>query len=145
MFDDLPQFSYSLKFRQKAAKKIFSVDTGLAQAISLSFSEDFGRVLENAVFSELRRRGGQLYYFKGLKSETDFVIKNQDESLQLIQVCWQIDDFKTKARELGGLREAMRKFNTNRAVILTHELDDEIEIDGQQIAVVPTWKWMLKK
>lgn len=144
LFYNLPQFAYSLKFRQKAAQKIFFVDSGLAQAISLSYSQDFGRVLENTVFSELRRRNGEIYYFKGNNTETDFVVKNKDESLELVQVCWQIEDLKTKTREFKGLQEAMLKLKTNNAVLLTHEFEDEVELNGKKIEILPAWKWMLR-
>ena len=60
---DLQQFSYSLKTQHKALKKIYSIDTGLSNAVSFKFSEDIGRALENVVFLELLKGGNEIYYY----------------------------------------------------------------------------------
>src|SRR3990170_6588827 len=103
---EMPQFSYSLKTQQKAMKKIFPVDTGLANAVSFRFSEDRGRMLETAIFLELRRRQKETYYYKtDSGKEVDFFVKDKEKN-EFIQVAWDLDDEKTRQREIASLLEA---------------------------------------
>jgi len=62
--------------------------------MSSTISEDIGRLAENLVFIELKRRGKEVYYWKG-KQEVDFVIKELTHN-ELIQVSWNIDDKNTQ-------------------------------------------------
>jgi predicted AAA+ superfamily ATPase len=43
-------YDYSVKRQQIAAKKVFPIDTGLANAIGFSFSANMGKLLESMVF-----------------------------------------------------------------------------------------------
>ncbi len=49
LFFTLPRFSYSLKQQAKNPKKIYGIDTGLTGLLSMSFSKNQGRLLENAI------------------------------------------------------------------------------------------------
>lgn len=87
LFFELAQFGYSIKKQKKALKKIYAVDTGLADAVSFRFSEDKGRMLENVVFLELRRRGKEIFYYKTKKNhEIDFLTWGKDMPKKLIQI-----------------------------------------------------------
>ena len=67
-------FSYKTKIQFKQNKKAYYIDTGLRNAVSLRFSEDIGRLAENAVFIELKRRGKEVYYWKNKAGkEIDFL------------------------------------------------------------------------
>jgi len=59
---------------------------------SLSFSKNKGRILENIVFLELRKRGfvenENLFYVKGKNYEVDFLIFGENK--ELIQVCYEL-------------------------------------------------------
>ena len=46
--------------RMRNPAKIYPVDTGLCKRVT---SADFGRLLENVVFLEMRRRGYEIFYF----------------------------------------------------------------------------------
>jgi predicted AAA+ superfamily ATPase len=48
-------------------RKVYSVDNGFINAVLFKFSEDLGKLLENLVLSELKRRGRECYYWKGKK------------------------------------------------------------------------------
>lgn len=136
LFFDLPQFSYSLKTTQKAFKKMYAVDTGMANAVSMSFSEDRGRMLENAVFLHLKRAGGELYYYKGKSGEVDFVIKRADGGLGLIQVCWGLADAKTKEREIASLKEAMKELHVTDAMIVTFAESGELKLPEGTVRIL---------
>ena len=144
---DLPQFSYSLKKQTKTLKKIYAVDTGLANNVSFKFSEDYGRILENAVFLELKKRwrGQEFYYYKTANNlEVDFLVKEKLKPKQLIQSAWTLSDKKTKEREIKALAVAMDELNMKEGLILTHNEEDEIKIKNKTILIKPAWKWMLE-
>jgi len=142
---ELPQFSYSLKKQSKALKKIYAVDIGLANAVSFKFSEDKGRMLENAVFLELKNKEGEIYYYKTKNNlEVDFMVKEKTKIKKLIQVCWTLEDKKTKERELRSLMAAMDELKLKDGFILTYNEEDEIKMNKKIINVVPCWKWLLE-
>jgi hypothetical protein len=68
------KFSESSYKRSRNPVKIYPADTGLCRRVA---SEDAGRILENIVFIELARRGGEVFYFEE-KQECDFVVKEEE-------------------------------------------------------------------
>ncbi len=139
LFFDLPQFSYSLKTTQKAFKKMYAVDTGMANAVSMSFSEDRGRMLENAVFLHLKRAGGELYYYKGKSGEVDFVVKRADGGLGLVQVCWGLADAKTKEREIASLAGAMKDLHVVDSTIVTFDESGDVGLPEGNIQILSAY------
>src|SRR3989338_5100816 len=81
----IPRFSYSYNQQQVNPKKIYSIDNGFSYSNSVSFSKDKGKMLENVVFLQLRRRCKESFYFQE-KNECDFVIKEKDKITTAIQV-----------------------------------------------------------
>lgn len=48
---------------------------------------------ENMVFVELKRRGGEIYYWRDLQQrEVDFAVKSGLKVEGLIQVCWDVEN-----------------------------------------------------
>jgi len=136
----IPKFDYSLKKQAYNPKKIYAVDNGLAIVNSLSFSSDFGRMLENLVFITLRRKTKAIYYFKG-KRECDFVVKERGSIVSVIQVCYQLNA-DNKSREIDGLTEAALFFGLNEGLLLTMNEEDILKKDGLTIRLLPVWKWI---
>ncbi len=142
LFFTVPRFSYSLKQQAKNLKKIYGIDTALVNNLSLSFSKDKGRLLENMVFIELKRRAKDIYYYKN-KGECDFVVLKNKQIENLIQVCYELNHNNLQ-RELNGLLEAMNELNINSGLILTMNQDDQIVQDNKNVIVKPVWKWVLE-
>lgn len=80
LLEFLPQFSWSPKKTQMRPKKVYSIDTGLARANSLSFQDDWGRLLENYVYLWFRQRGYELSFWRSEHSECDFIVKSGKKS-----------------------------------------------------------------
>lgn len=138
-------FSYKTKIQFKQNKKAYCIDTGLRNAVSFKFSEDAGRLMENAVFIELRRRGKEVYYWKDkFGKEVDFLIKEGLRVKELIQVCWDIEDINIKKRELKGLLAACKEFKLKNGLVITEDKEGKETIDGKNIIYEPLWKWMLE-
>jgi len=131
----LPRFSWSAKSRQKNPRKVYAIDNGFVRCNSLSFSEDSGRLLENAVFMHLRKSPFQLYYFREEK-ECDFVVLEKNRCKAVIQVTVQIDADNQK-RELSGLMEAMDFFEMKEGYIITKNQKDKIVLNGKTVFLIP--------
>jgi len=138
---ELLKYDFSLKKQYVSNKKIYVVDNGLRNTVAFSVSSDSGCLLENLVFLELKRRAQEIYYFKD-KNECDFIIKEKNKITQAIQVCFKIDQ-NNRERELAGLREAMKKFDLQKGLILTKTQEEQIG-ENNEIEIKPIWKWLLE-
>ena len=134
----LSRFDYSYKKQIISPKKVYSIDTGFSTANSVSFSADKGRVFENMVFLNLRKKYKDIFYFKEEK-ECDFLIKEKGKITQAIQVCYELTE-ENKEREIDGLKEAMKKLKLQQGLIIT--LNQKEEVDN--IKIVPAWKFLLE-
>jgi len=138
LFDLIPRFSFSIKQQIVNPQKIYAVDNGMVRANSLSFSEDRGRLLENAVFLHLRRQGKNIFYYKDQQSECDFMIKQKNKITLVIQVCLQLTEENLK-RELSGLQNAMVATSCPNGMIVTLKQEDNFG----SIKAIPAWQWFL--
>lgn len=142
---ELPQFSYSLKKQEKALKKIYAIDTGLAEWVSFKFSEDKGRMLENVVFLQIKRMQKEIYYYKTRNHlEIDFMIREKNKIQNLIQVSWTLEDIKVKDREVKSLVEGMKELKIEEGLILTYEEEGEIQLGKYKITIKPVYRWLLE-
>jgi predicted AAA+ superfamily ATPase len=139
----LPRYSTSLKTQVYSNKKVYFIDTAIAKILGFRTSEDYGRILENIVFMELKRRNLEIYYHRE-KKECDFVIRNGYNIAEAIQVTKSLENPDTRKREIEGLFDALEAYNLSEGLILTDDTEDSIEMDGKQITVKPIWKWMLE-
>lgn len=148
LFFFLKRFSFKIKEQEKSPRKVYSIDVGLAHAVSFRFSEQIGQRTENIVFLELLRRckeeGGELYYWKDAQHhEVDFAVKSEERISELIQVCWEFKDMRTKERELRSLVKASKELHCKRLVIVTGEYEGEEEVAGGSVVYTPLWRWLL--
>jgi len=144
LFYKVPIHSRSEKARLINPPKIYTIDTGLLNAMSFRNSFNNRQLLETMVFMHLRRNGYDTEYVNTKDGrEVDFLTRHKTSGeTKLIQVCWDISDQKTFARELDGLKSAMAEFSLSTGTIVTW--DDETTIE-KNIRVVPVWKWLLMK
>ncbi len=136
LIDMIPRFSYSIKQQQSNPKKIYAIDTAMAKAISLSFSEDTGRILENSVFLMLKHFSLDIFYFRDEKTECDFLVKKENQIIIAIQVCWHLTADNIE-RELNGLRNAMKFCSVKKGFLVTMDQEDSFE----DIKAIPAWKF----
>jgi len=140
---EINQFDFSLKKQFANRRKVYCIDNGILTYTSFRFSEDYGRYLENIVFTELARRGKEIFFFLG-KKECDFLIRDGAKIIEAIQVCQTFGDGETKKREMEGLLEAMNTFGLSEGLILTEEEEGEADTESGKILIIPVWKWLLK-
>lgn len=140
----VPKYSKSIIKQSTSLSKYYVVDFALAKSVLLPQSEEKGKALENAVYMHLARHlneNEQIYYFNE-GAECDFVIANDEGVKELIQVCWELDEFNTP-RECGGLCAASAATGCKKASIITCNQAQSIHYGDLQINVVAAWDFML--
>ncbi len=144
MLFELPRFSYSLKETHTRAKKIYVIDNGFINALGFKLTLDIGKLYENLVFMELKRRGKEFFYYKDKRGrEVDFVVKEDKRIKEIIQVCFEPEENSTLKREIKGLFSGMEEFKLKTGLIITGNKEDEIDKNGKKILFLPLWKWLL--
>ncbi len=144
IFQLLP-FSFKIKNQLRQSKKLYTIDTGLINAIAPKFSPDTGKLMENLVFLELKRQGKEIYFYsQPIGYEVDFVIREGLRIKQLIQVCYSVAREETKKREIKGLLRTGRDLICNNLLVITSDYEGEERIKNKKIKYIPLWKWLLK-
>ena len=146
----LPIFSYKIKDQIQYPKKIYFIDNAFINAISTKFSNNYGRLYENIVAVELKRRKRECYYWKNMeKEEVDFVIKSNTKIDQLIQVCYDIADPDTKKREIRALLKASKDLKCKNLLLINQSYSGEEDLEWfgikRKVKLIPLWKWLLEK
>jgi predicted AAA+ superfamily ATPase len=144
LFYKVPIHSRSEKSRLINPAKIYTIDTGLLNAMTFRNSYNYGQLLETMVFMHLRRAGYDVEYVTTKDGyEADFLARHRiSGETQLIQVCWEMSDKKTFERELRGLKSAMDELSLSTGTIVTW--DDETAIENR-IKVIPIWKYLVNQ
>ena len=135
----LHKFSFSLKKPEQTLPKVYLVDNGILYVNGI---RDKGKLMENLVLVELKRRGKKVYYWSN-NYELDFVIREGKKIRQLIQVCYDISDYETKEREIKALIKASKELNCKDLLCITWDYEGIEKIDRKKIKFLPLWKWLL--
>ncbi|QQZ30135.1 ATP-binding protein [Thiothrix subterranea] len=136
------KYDPSLVRRELGDKKAYIVDNGLINAFSWRAGQDKGKLLENLMAMELRKQGLELLFVKGAQ-ECDFVVQQATGELLPMQVCYELGDPTTRAREVAGLLAACRFCGVQQGVIVTRDEDAQWQEDGVMIRVVAAWRYLL--
>ena len=139
----LSRYSHSLKKQIQYNKKCYMIDPALIRKVGFRISEDRGRLLENIVFLHFKMQNREVYFHKEQK-ECDFVVRENNEIVQAVQVASNLSDEKVRRREIDGLVEAMTAYGLEEGLILTENQQETLKVDEFQINVVPIWKWLLE-
>jgi predicted AAA+ superfamily ATPase len=79
----------------------------------------------------------------------DFVVKQGLNVTELIQVCLNIDDPKTREREVRSLLKASKDLKCENLLMLTESMEKEEELSWYgakyRILIRPLWKWLEKE
>ncbi len=146
----LPIFSYKIKDQMQYPKKIYFVDNAFINSISTKFSNNLGRLYENLVAVELKRRRKESCYWKNSeKEEVDFVLKNDSKIEQLIQVCYDVSEPDIKKREIRALLKASKDLKCKNLLLVNQNYfgEEKLEWFGikRKVKFIPLWKWLLKE
>lgn len=138
----VPILSPKVKDVRRYPKKLYAVDTGLANVMITRFTENIGRLAENAVARHLVQRHGRenvFYYRNG--HEVDFVVRENLKVSKLVQVSWDVDE--SWEREVEGLVEAAKQFGLSEGTVVTGWKSCEERVKGINVRCLPLWRFLL--
>jgi hypothetical protein len=134
----ISKFDFSFKKQQVNEKKIYAIDTKFAQQNSTQLQEDTGRILENLVFLEIRRKTTQIWYYKK-NHECDFIYQ-LDGKYHAVQVCHQLTP-DNMARETAGMQEAMADLELASTTFVTTNQTEDFHIENKKVMCIPFFDW----
>lgn len=136
--------SASERQRMVNPRKAYPVDTGLIPVFDRTGRANLGHALETAVLIELERRRREVTYVRTPAGhEVDFLTRDADGEVELIQVCADASDPATAERELRALVEAGAMYPAARRRLLTLTRDGAPAEVPAGIMVQPTYEWLL--
>lgn len=120
--------------------KYYFVDNGIISILAMDVDTS---LLENMVAMELLRRYGleEQVFFYNKNVEVDFYIPDAATAIQVSYNPKKSDE--TWERESTTLIKLSKVLDCKRLIILTYELEENIELKGLNIEVIPVWKWLL--
>ncbi len=140
----VPVFDASLARARTNPRKIYCVDHALVRSVGSGILVNSGHLLENLVFTALRRSTPKIAYFKGANGrEVDFVALMPDGSRALVQVCETLADPRTRRQEVTALAHAMAELGACRGTVVTRDEEETVAVDAGSIEVVPAWRFLL--
>ena len=110
LFYSVPRFDLKGRALLQRLEKYYPVDLGLRHLLIPDHKEDFGHILENIIFLELRRRYSQVYVGNLDKYEVDFVVVTDLGHYAYYQVSETTLAPETLERELRPLEAIKDQF-----------------------------------
>jgi predicted AAA+ superfamily ATPase len=137
-------FDASLARSNTNPKKVYCIDHALVNSVSSGILVNSGHLLENLVFTALRRLHPGIYYYRTKTGrEVDFIVPMRDNTRVLVQVCESLAEPQTRKRETMALSEAMAELGLQTGTIVTKNEDEQINAGAGIIEVVPVWRFLL--
>jgi predicted AAA+ superfamily ATPase len=129
-------------------RKAYPIDPGFIPVFDRSGKTNLGHALETAVVLELDRRGADVAYVRSRNGasesdwEVDFLAQYPDGRQQLVQVCADLHDPSTRAREIRALDCAAPEYPKASRIIITlaHE---SVRERPSNIQILPASDWFL--
>ena len=131
-------------------KKIYCIDHSLVRSVSSGILVNAGYLLENLVFTALRRITSRIFYYRSAAGrEVDFLALLPDGARMLVQVCESLAAPQTMRRETAALRDAMAELGLQTSLIVTRDVapgtENRIAVDSGVIEVVAAWRFLLDR
>ena len=131
-------------------RKVYCIDHALAASVSSGILTNRDSLLENLVFTALRRVTPDIFYYKTKTGrEVDLVAllptaPNDERAILLIQVCASLADPRVRQSEVRSLSEAMVELAVAEGTIATWHTDETIPVGFGTIQVLPVWRFLLE-
>lgn len=141
---------YSSKSKERSvAEKVYAIDVAFMNKRENAFADDnLGWRLETMVYLELRRRiktaEEDIYYFDNGNTEADFIVCSGSKVMGIYQVAYDIENPRTRRREINGAVAAAKHTKCSNVFILTDHHSETIVSNGIEIKAMPVWEWIVR-
>lgn len=146
LFFFVPVLSHSVKARSVYPRKAYCGDNGFSYATT--WKTDWGKLYENAVFLELKRRlkDQEICYWRNKAGkEVDFVVKRGVEVNEAFQVVYDLSSAATENREVLGLISCIQELKPSTSLILTKNVSETRKIGASTIRFKPLIDWLIEQ
>jgi len=138
-------FDASLARSKTNPKKIYCIDHSLVTSVASGILVNSGHLLENLVFTALRRHDSDIFYYKTKSGrEVDFIVAPRGGPRRLIQVCENLVEPRTRNREIDALIEAMTELGLKNGTLVTRRDDERLETETGIVEIMPAWRFLLE-
>lgn len=144
LISTVPIDTESERQRNSNPRKVYPIDPGLIEAFDSSKRSNVGHALETVVLNELERRKASPSYVRTPGGfEVDFHARYPGGREELLQVCADLSDPETRARELRALSEAAvnHPHAVRRVLVLGQETFGSATTPN--VIVQPAYEWLL--
>lgn len=116
---EVTYFSYSAKIKHEVSKlpKIYVLDLGFINIVSMKYLKEKGRMFETAVLIKLLEKYSEISYWGELKSEVDFITGRTAINVT------PADDIPS--REFEGLEDFSKKYKNFSSIIVSNSIKKE--------------------
>lgn len=121
----------------RSNSKYYVVDPGLRSLLLPDHQEDYGHIIENIVFLELKRRYPNVYVGRTKRLEIDFVALNEKNEARYFQVALTTLDNKVLKRELRPLQQVNDSYP--KYLLTMDTLNKNANYDGIQKLNILDW------
>lgn len=142
---------YSSKSKERSVvEKVYAIDVAFMNKRENAFAGDnLGWRLETVVYLELRRRiktaEEDIYYFDNGNTEADFIVCSGSKVMGIYQVAYDIENPRTRRREINGAVAAAKHTKCSNVFILTDHHSETIVSNGIEIKAMPVWEWIVRR
>ena len=142
---------YSSKSKERSVvEKVYAIDVAFMNKRENAFAGDnLGWRLETVVYLELRRRiktaEEDIYYFDNGNTEADFIVCSGSKVMGIYQVAYDIENPRTRRREINGAVAAAKHTKCSNVFILTDHHSETIVSNGIEIKAMPVWEWIVSR
>lgn len=137
-------FDASLARSNANPKKIYCVDHALVVSVGSGILVNTGHLLENLVYTALRRGTPEIFYYRTRTGkEVDFIAQFGSHERRLVQVCETMANEATRNREVAALAEAMDELRVSEGTIVTRNESEQIGVSKGTVTVLPAWRFLL--
>jgi hypothetical protein len=146
LFFFIPVFSHSIKDRSVYPRKAYCGDVGFSYATS--GKTDWGKLYENAVFLELKRRLTDFeicYWRNRAGAEVDFVVKRGVAVNEACQVVYDLSSPETESREVSGLVSCIKELKPTASLMLTKDMSESRKVGDYTVKFKPLIDWLLEQ
>ena len=138
MLAQVEKYDPSVIKREMSNKKIYLYDHGFASVTQYTFFEDRGKLLENLVFTHLRRKIAQVYFAKNAW-ECDFVAFFTQQPPLLVQITQHLSSDNVQ-REIKGFESALKLVPEGKCLLLLEEREDNLSLpDWLEFSYIRDW------
>lgn len=142
---------YSSKSKERSVvEKVYAIDVAFMNKRENAFAGDnLGWRLETVVYLELRRRiktaEEDINYFDNGNTEADFIVCSGSKVMGIYQVAYDIENPRTRRREINGAVAAAKHTKCSNVFILTDHHSETIVSNGIEIKAMPVWEWIVRR